>query len=116
MGVVRMIAYNSLLCLAVLVVVGDGCNTDCGEDMVCTDNLQGYYDSECVGFLGCVNDTTPCAGICTFEYPVLSNDGLSCTNCTEAGECPRCWEDEVWCGVEGLCKARTYLVVGSVVY
>ena len=99
-----MITRTSLLCLLFLVVGGQGCSIDCGGDKLCTDNIYGYYGADCSGFLACVNKTTPCAGVCPHDVPVLSRDGLSCSACTDTGVCPTCLEDEVWCGVEGACK------------
>ena len=52
------------------MVGGDGCSIDCGDEMLCTDNIYGYYDSVCSGFIACVNTTTPCAGICPYDVPV----------------------------------------------
>jgi len=112
-SVLAMITYSSLVWVVVWVVGGDGCSIDCGDEILCTDNIYGYYDSVCSGFIACVNKTTPCTGICPYDLPVLSSDGLSCTNCTEAGVCPDCDEGEVWCGVEGVCKANSALCGGK---
>jgi len=94
-----------VLGLVLLVVGCDSCSIDCGDAKLCTDNIYDYVSSVCTGFLGCTNNTEPCAGVCPPDNPVLSSDGLTCTPCTEGGVCPDCGEGEVWCGEEELCKA-----------
>jgi len=108
-----MIESYHAVALVLLVVGCDSCSIDCGEDMLCTDNLYGYLMSDCTGFLGCINKTEPCAGVCPPGAPVLSSDGLTCTACTEDGVCPDCGEGEVWCGEEGICKSNSAMCGGK---
>ena len=86
------------------------CSFSCEPDeRTCLDNIWGTVTADCSGFLGCLNMTEPCAGTCPPEYPVLSEDGLSCAQCQEEdGEelCPQCKEGEVWCRAEQACQPR----------
>merc|ERR1711942_5598 len=107
-----MLARNSILVIALVVGGCHGCSIDCGDKKLCTDNIYGYYDSHCTGFLACTNHTQPCAGVCPHNLPILSSDGLSCTACTESGLCPNCSDGEVWCGVEEKCKDSAALCGG----
>ena len=102
-----MMESYCVLALVLLVVGCHSCSIDCGEDTLCTDNVYDYLTSVCTGFLGCVNKTEPCAGVCPPGTPVLSSDGLTCTPCTEDGVCPDCGEGEVWCGEERICKSNS---------
>eukprot|EP00091_Calanus_sinicus_P013120 TRINITY_DN2921_c0_g1_i4.p1 TRINITY_DN2921_c0_g1~~TRINITY_DN2921_c0_g1_i4.p1 ORF type:complete len:357 (-),score=75.37 TRINITY_DN2921_c0_g1_i4:64-1134(-) len=106
----------SLPALFLLISPSLGCSYSCpeGDYQPCIDNEQGIVGADCSGFLGCTNQTQPCAGECPPEFPVISKDGLSCNACDEDGEvCPDCKEGEFWCQVEGLCKPSSALCGGK---
>ena len=101
-----MISF-SLLLLFLFLSSSEGCSFSCpdGGYTPCIDNDWGIVAADCSGFLGCTNETQPCAGDCPPEFPVISEDGLSCNACEDDGKlCPECSEGEFWCKVEGVCK------------
>merc|ERR1712098_771033 len=55
-----MLARNSILAIAVVAGGCHGCSIDCEDKKLCTDNIYGYYDSHCTGFLACTNNTQLC--------------------------------------------------------
>ena len=96
----------------------DSCSIYCPEGTeLCVNELwYGPLGSMCAGFLGCVNETTPCNGECPAENPVISLDGKTCTPCTNENEtiqdfCMKCQTgphgDQFWCGQEEQCKGKT---------
>lgn len=96
---------NYLVSLA-LVHTGLSCSVyiQPGERL-CLDNVEGYLGADCSGLVNILNVTQPCLGECPQEYPVLNGDG-SCSEC-EGTVCPQCLQDQVWCGAESSCRAKS---------
>ena len=106
---------SCFLFLHLLLTGSQACSYSCDPDQrACLDNVWGSVAADCSGFVGCVNITQPCAWECPPDYPVMSEDGLSCQQCQEDGGdggeelCPQCQEGELWCRAEKACKPRTY--------
>ena len=99
-----------LLFLHPLLSPTHGCSFTCdlSVERICLDNVWGLIAPDCSGFIDCVSLSKPCGGECRPEYPVMSEDGLSCDKCKEDGKtCPQCKEGELWCREEEACKQRT---------
>ena len=108
------------------------CSIYCPDDTsICVNEI--WYTSlgaSCGGFLGCVNQTTPCNGECSSNNPVISPDGQTCSPCaydnqTIQIDCRDCqtghkrtgrqdeeYEEKVpeeyyWCVEEEQCKLKS---------
>jgi len=107
---------SPLLLILLSLSRGQACSYSCpeGNYTPCIDNAYGVVGADCTGFLGCTNETQPCAGECPYQFPVLSEDGMSCDECEADGSvCPECQEGQFWCKVEGICKSISALCGGK---
>ena len=59
----------------------NSCSIYCPNDtVICVNEVwYGALGATCGGFLGCVNETTPCNGECSSSNPVISLDGQICS-------------------------------------
>ena len=93
------------------------CSVYCPDDTgICVNEVwYGPLGASCGGFLGCVNETTPCNGECSASNPVISIDGQTCSPCAYENEtsqkrCTDCqtrkYHENFWCIEEEQCKLK----------
>ena len=90
------------------------CIVHCPDDTeLCVNEIWNTY--LCRGFLGCVNQTTPCNGECHKGNPIIASDGQSCSPCSYRNErtqknCQQCTVGRMgshyWCKEEEKCKHK----------
>ena len=90
-----------------------------GTDICVNEVWLGPLGSLCYGYLGCLNETTPCNGECQRTNPVILPDGQTCGPCEYKNEaiqksCSECesgfgekWSNRFWCKEEKKCKYKT---------
>ena len=95
----------------------NSCSVRCPDDtVICVNEVwYGHLGASCGGFLGCVNETTPCNGECSSSNPVISIDGQTCSPCayeketvqTRCNDCKAIKDQErFWCREEEKCKLK----------
>merc|ERR1711981_1272061 len=103
-----MVPIITILMCVLMYGSVDSCSIYCPEGTeLCVNELwYGPLGAMCGGFLGCVNETTPCNGECSASNPVISIDGQTCSPCAYENEtiqkrCTDCQsrknQENFWC-------------------